>query len=527
LPQTSATNVFSPNQEHLKGKDAWRSNLRLTALAAERIRSSLGPNGAYKMITYNRGPEKIVKVTKDAVAVLQELAIQYPTLVVLSEAAKIQREELGDGVKCFVILTAELLKKADQLVAKRIHPSVILKGYQEAAKKALETINANSQKMDPKQLAKLLDSVDCGKGYLTPELRDMLIEAVKIANRDGKLDKAKIRIIRKPGGSQSETKFIKGLIIKKGKLHPNMPNAVQRPRIAVSTERIGTNRLEIKMPGQGPFHMKFDIMTPQDLEGYLDAENQRKIDALKKLREFGVNVLFCQQPIDDFSKAKLFGMGVLAFDSVDRADLTLISKSTGAKMVGNLSELEETNIGIAEKLEIDKIELEKTVNLSGCDFGTFLIRGSNLQALDELELLIGNSLSLLRTAMDSGKTVAGGGATEFQVANALKTFALQFPGREQLAIISFAEALLELPRCLAVNNGLNPDDALLNMGKLCFEGSDFGLGADGAFGEVCVEVSEAKNSAIRRAFEVATLMLRIDEQVRARESQPRFHKQNS
>ena len=84
--------MFSPGQKHLKGMDAWRTNLRLTALAADQIRSSLGPNGAYKMVTYNRGPEKIVKVTKDAVAILQELAIQYPTLVVLSEAAKIQRQ---------------------------------------------------------------------------------------------------------------------------------------------------------------------------------------------------------------------------------------------------------------------------------------------------------------------------------------------------------------------------------------------------------------------------------------------------
>jgi archaeal chaperonin len=527
VPQISVTNVFSPNQEHLKGKDAWRSNLRLTALAVEQIRSSLGPNGAYKMVTYNRGPEKIVKVTKDAVAVLQELAIQYPTLVVLSEAAKIQRQELGDGVKTFVILTAELLKKADQLIAKGIHPAVILNGYQEAAKKALETIDADAKKIVPDGLEAVLDSVDCGKGCLTSELRGMLIEAAKIANSDDKLDKDKIRVIRQPGASQPETTFVKGLIIKKGKLHPNMPDTIEKPKIAITSERIGTNRLEIKMPGQGPFHMKFDVTTPQDLAGCLEAENQRKAETLKKLGAFGVNVLFCQQPIDDFSRSKLFGMGVLAFDSIDRADLTLISKATGAKVVGNLSELEENNIGAAEKLKIDKIGLEKTVTLSGCDYGTFLIRGSNLQALDELDLLIGNSLSLLRIAMDAGKTVAGGGATEFQVARELKNFALQFPGREQLAIAGFAEALLELTRCLATNNGLNPDDALLHMGKLFSEGSEFGLDADGTFGEVCIEVSEAKTAAIRRAFEVATLMLRIDEQVRAKESQPRFHKQNS
>ena len=316
MPQTSLTNVLSTRYDYIKGKEAWRSNLRLTALAAEHIRSSFGPNGAYKMVTYYRGPEKIIKVTKDAVAVLEELATQYPTLIVLSEAAKIHKQELGDGVKSFVILTAELLKKADQLVAKGIHPAIILKGYQEATKKALETIDDNAKEIGTNELETVLDSVDCGKGCLTAELRYMLIEAAKIASRDGKLAKDKIRVIRKPGATQPETTFVKGLIIKKDKIHPNMPDFVENPRIAITSERIGTNRLEIEMPGQGPFHMKFDIVTPQDLAGCRDAENQRKSSALEKLGKFGVKVLFSQQPIDNFSRSKLSGMGVLAFDSV-------------------------------------------------------------------------------------------------------------------------------------------------------------------------------------------------------------------
>ncbi len=525
MPTHLTPNVFSHSRKNLKGKDAWRNNLRLTALAAERIRSSLGPNGAYKMVTYYRGPEKVVKVTKDAVAVLEELAIQYPTLIVLSEAAKIQRQDLGDGVKTFVILTAALLKKAEELIAKGIHPAVILKGYQEATEKALEIINSKTQRIDPERLEAVLDTVDCGRDCLSSELRIMLTEASKLANREGVLDKNRVRVIRKPGGSQSETVLVKGLVIKKAKLHPSMPDTVEKPRIAVTSGRIGTNRLEIKMPGQGPFHMKFDITNSNDLAGYRDAENQRKSDALRKIASFGAKALFSQQPIDEFSKSKLLDMGVLAFETVDRADLALISKATGAKVVGYLGDIEENDLGMAEKLETDKIGLEKTVTVSGCNFATFLIRGSNGQTLDELELLIGNSLSILRAAMDSGKTIAGGGATEFEVAGELKYFALQLPGREQLAAIGFSEALMEVPRCLAANNGLNPDDALLQLGKFHREGfSDFGLGADGSCREVCVEVSEAKCAAVRRAFEVASLMLRIDEQITAKEI-PKFHKQ--
>ena len=518
-------NVLSTSREHIKGVEAWRNNLRLTSFAAERISSSLGPNGAYKMVTYNRGPEKIVKVTKDPVAVLEELAIQYPTLVVLSEAAKSQRQDLGDGVKSFVILAAGLLKNADELIGKGVHPTVIVKGYEEAARKTLEIINATSQKIDAEQFIDVLDSVDCGRGCLTPKLRGLIIEAAKHVSKHGRLDKEKIRITRKPGASQPETELVKGLVVKKTKLHPNMPDVAEKPRIALTSQRIGINRLEIKMPGQGPFHMKFAIETPEDLAGCRDAENERKADALDKLADFDVNVLFCQQPIDAFSKNKLLGMGILAFDSVDHADLALISKATGAKVVGPLSDLKANDIGAAENLEIDKIGLEKIVVLNGCDFATFLIRGSNQQALDELESSIGNSLSLLRNAMASGKVVKGGGAIETQIARELKRFALQFPGREQLAVNAFAQAILELPKSLAANNGLDADAAVRELGKLHAEGfSDFGVGLEGCRGNVCLEAAEAKAAAVQRAFEVATLMLRIDEQVTAKEI-PKFHKQ--
>ena len=522
---TSAANVFSTRFEHVKGEQSWRRNLRLTAFAADRIRSSLGPNGAYKMVAYNRGPEKTVKITRDAVAVLEELAIQYPTLVVLSEAAKIQRQEMGDGVKSFIILTAELLKRADKLVSKGVHPTRILKGYEEATKKALETIKSISEPLGEGELYSILDLVDCGRGCLTAQLREMVMEAKTIANHDGHLEKDRIRVVRKPGGSQTETSLVKGLVVKKSKLHSNMPESVAKPKIAITSGRIGIDRLEIKMPSEGPFHMNLKITIPQNLVDYKNAERQRKADALSILEEYGVNVLFSQKPIDDYSKSRLLEMGVLALASVEQADLALISKATGARLVGNLSELEKTDVGFAEKLEMDRIALEDVAILTGCPFVTFLLRGSSLQALDELELLIWNAVSLLKVAEGSPKKVSGGGAVELQVAKKLKDFALQFSGREQLAINDFAEAMLEIPRSIAANNGSFPDDALAQLGKMHADGLlNYGLVSDGACGIACLEISEVKSAIVRRAFEVASLLLRIDEQVVAKEI-PKFHKQ--
>jgi archaeal chaperonin len=524
MPNATFTNVFSSKKKSLKGKDAWRSNLQVTANAAQQIQTSIGPNGAYKMVTYNRGPQKVIKITKDSVAVLDELAIQFPTLTIISEAAKIQRQEFGDGVKNFIILTAALLKKADELIGKGVHPKKILKGYQEAAKKAIEIMNVSAQPLNDGENRKLLENIDCGRGCFNEEISQMVINAANIATTEGKLNRDKIRIIRNQGGSRVETKVFKGVVVKKGKLQQNMPDSIDNPSIVITSQKIGTNRLEVKMPGEGPFHLKFNVTKTDDLADFVQTEKERKFQALSKLAELRINVLLSPQPIDNFSKSKLLEMGILAFENVDRKDLDLISKATKAQIIGNLLDLTEKDIGHAEKLDTDKIGVDKTFTITNDNFVTFIIRGSNPIILDELELLIENSLNLIQAASISNKIVAGGGAIEMQMARQLNDFAVQFSGREQLAIKDFADALLELPRNLAMNNGLNSDDAILQLRKLHADGlSNYGINAENVCAASCIELLDSKIAAVRRAYEVASLMLRIDEQIISKEI-PKFHK---
>jgi len=524
MQNKNAADMISKSSRFSKGKDAWRNNLHLTALAAERVRSSLGPNGAYKMVAYNRGPEKIVKVTKDAVPVLEELAIQHPALAVLSEAAKMQRQEVGDGVTSFVILASNLLKKADELMGKKVHPNVILDGYLEAAKKALEIIDANSTKLAANTLADVLETVDCGRGILTTTLRHSLVEASEIVTKDGKMDKNRIRIIRKQGAETSETRLIKGIIIKKAKLHRSMPDDVEKPRIAVTSGRIGLSRVEVKMRGEGPFNMRFDIQNPTQLNSCQEAEREQKRFALSKLDELGVNVLFCQQPIDSFTKCALVDRGVLAFESVDREDCALVAQATRANMVASLYDLSETDVGAAGNLTVEKLSPDEMVTLAVPTYATFLLRGSTSQAFDELELLIQKGLTLLKTAVEDGNVVPSCGATEMRIAREVKDFSLQFNGKQQLAVDGFAGALMELPRCLAENNGVNPDDTMAQLAKLHAEGfSDYGIRADGSCGIVCSELSQIKTAVIKRSYEFVSLMLRIDEEITRKEI-VKFHK---
>jgi len=313
-------------------------------------------------------------------------------------------------------------------------------------------------------------------------------------------------------------------MVRKTKLHPNMPDEVTKPRIAITSGRIGHNRVEVKMPGEGRFNMRFDIQNPEQLTTCQQAEREQKRLAIEKLIELGVNVLFCQQPIDSFTKSKLLDMGVLAFESVNREDLTLIAKATRANVVASITDLRERDVGEAEKLEIEKLNSDKIVTLTVPEYATFLLRSSTTQSFDEFELFIRNGLTLLKTAFENPNVVPSCGATETRIAQELSDFALEFSGKQQLAINGFAKALMEIPHCLAENNGVNPDDTIAQLVKLHAEGYlCYGILADGSCGNAYYELSTVKTSVIKRAYEFVTLMLRVDQQITRKEI-VKFHK---
>ena len=466
--------IISPKYQRTTGKDAWRENMRLAIFAADKIRSTLGPQGAYKMVTYNRGPEQVVKITKDAIAILDELAIQYPPAVIIAESAKLQREEAGDGVASFVVLLSALLKKADELFANKIHANTIIHGYRLATDKALEIIE-NQATISNSVNSEVLDVVDCKRNLLTPQLRSMIMQAYPLAFSDGKFDKENIRFVKKPGGSIQESNLIKGIVVKKEKAHPNMPDRIENLRIAISSERPGINRLDIKMKSEGPTQIKLSIQTADQMRKYKEAEERLRSEALNKMIKLKANVLLCEQPIDEVLKDKLLFKGIFALEKVDKKDTQAVAKATGAKIVGKLENITEKDLGIADELYTGRIELEKTVTIQGCSGATFLLRGSTAQAIDELETVIRNSLTVLKIFDLDSRVLPGGGAIETYLSNELKNYAKSFASREQVAIESFAAALMDIPKCLAENYGLNPIDTLLELRNRHAEGlSDYG-----------------------------------------------------
>jgi len=515
--------VISKNIERKTGKDVWRDNLRLAVFAADKVRTTLGPKGSYKLITYNRGPEQIVKVTKDAIAILDELAILYPPAVVVAEAAKIHRDEAGDGVASFVVFLSALLRKADDLFNMKFHPNTIIHGYYLAHQRALELIDKHAKPLSSIN-CDVLDVVDSKRGLLTPQIRSMIMEAYQSASSQGKFDKDNIRFMKKPGCCREESALIKGVVLKKQKSHPNMPDRLKGLRIAITSEKPGISRLELKMKGEGPTRIRLNIKSADQLTAYKEAESRLKLDSLKRLAELKVNVLICEQLFDVNLKDRLVADRVFALERVDKKDTEAVARATRARIVGQLSELSQEDLGVAEELYTDQIELEKTVTLQGCKGTTFMLRGTTPQSIDELEAAIRSSLTVLKLLGDDNRVLPGGGATETEIAQELKQYAKSFAGREQVAIEFFADALMECPRCLAENYGLDPGDTMIELANRHADGfCNYGVAEHGCEDHVCLEPARVKRSIIRRAYEVSALMLRIDKLLISKEI-AKFHK---
>jgi chaperonin GroEL (HSP60 family) len=515
--------IISPKIRRETGKDVWREYLRMAIFAADKVRTTLGPKGAYKLVAYNRGPEQVSKVTKDAITILEELAIQYPPAIIISEAAKQQREEAGDGVTGFVIFLSALLKKADELLTMGIHANTIIHGYHLATEKALEALE--QQTIAIHQNTDILDVVDCQRKLLTQRIKDMIEQAYSLAISEERFEKETIRFLKKKGGNLQDSSFIKGVIIKKEKVHPNMPNQIRNLRVAITSSRLGINRSEIKMVGQGPAHIHLSIKAPEQISKFRETEYRLKTQPIEKLAKRKVTLLICEQPLDDFQKEKLFSLGIFALENVDKKDTWAVSKATGAKIVGNLSELSEDDIGFAEKLYTSSFELEKMVTIEGCKGATFILRGSSQQTIDEFETSIKNSMTILDLLRLDNRIISAGGAVETHIAEVLKNCNKEFACREQLVIEAYSSALMDVPRCLAENYGLNPTDTIIELRKLHADGfHNFGIGEKGCTELPCKEIFKVKRSVIRRAYEVSTMMLRIDELLISKEI-AKFHKQ--
>ena len=501
-----------------KGREAQRNNIAAAKIIAEIVQTSLGPRGMDKMLVDSLGD---VTITNDGATILKEIDVQHPAAKMLVEIAKTTDNEVGDGTTSAVILAGSLLENAESLISQDVHPTIIVDGYRKAAKKAkqylqdiADTITANDKptllKIAKTAMQTKLVSKD--SGYLS----DLVVKAVlAVAEKEGtnfSVDEDDIKVEKKAGGSVRDSVLIEGIVLDKEVIHAGMPKEVNDAKIALINNALEISKTETDA--------KINISNPQQIKSFLDEENKMLKNMVDKVIGSGATVVLCQKGIDDMAQHYLAKAGILAVRRVKESDLTKLAKATGARIVTNLDDLFEKDLGSAETVEERKIEEDRWVFIEGCKHPksvSLLLRGGSQRVVDEVERSVHDAIMVVRDVMEVPSIVAGGGAPETYVATKIRSWSKSLEGREQLAAEKFADSLESIPLALAQNTGMDPIDTLATLRSKQIKGEKW-AGIDVLKARVVnmkssdiLEPLSVKHQVVSAASEAACMILRIDD----------------
>src|SRR5881396_2841740 len=518
--------ILKEGASQTKGRDAQKNNIAAAKLIAEIVRSSLGPRGMDKMLVDTLGD---VTITNDGATILKEIDVQHPAAKMMVEISKATDNEVGDGTTSVVVIAGALIEKAEELIDKDVHPTVIVDGYRKSAAKAIEVLNSIATKVHGNEKQELIRVAKTSmQTKLVSRQADLLADivvraAMQVAEKSTdsgyKVDIDNVKVEKKAGGSIHDTTLIQGIVLDKEVVHTAMPKKIEEAKIALINSALEIEKTE--------FDAKININSPDQMKMFLEEENKMLKNMVDKIISSGANVAICQKGIDDVAQHYLAKSNVLSVRRVKESDMTKLSRATGARIVNNLEDLSSKDLGSADLVEERKVETDKWVFIEGCKHPkavTILIRGGSQRVVDEAERSVHDALMVTKDVMLKPYIVAGGGSPESYVAGKLREWSSTLSGREQLAADKFAESLEVIPLALAENAGMDPIDTLTELRSKQTKGSKWS-GIDARGGKVVdmskldiVEPLSVKEQIIKSATEVASMILRIDDVIASSKS---------
>jgi thermosome len=517
--------ILKEGATQTKGRDAQKNNIAAAKLISEVLRTSLGPRGMDKMLVDGLGD---VTITNDGATILKEIDVQHPAAKMMVEISKATDNEVGDGTSSVVVLAGALIEKAEELITKDVHPTIIVDGYRKSALKSIEFYNNLARKIDGGDKSELIKVAKTSMqtklvSRESSELAELVVNgALQVSERNESgynVDIDDVKVEKKAGGSLRDTNLIKGIVLDKEVVHGGMPKRVEKAKIALINSALEIEKTE--------FDAKINISSPDQMKMFLEEENKMLKGMVDKIISSGANVAICQKGIDDVAQHYLAKSNILAVRRVKESDMTKLSRATGARIVNNLEDLSSKDLGSSDLVEERKVETDKWVFIEGCKNPkavTILIRGGSQRVVDEAERAIHDALMVTKDVMEKPAIVAGGGSPESYVAGKLRDWSSTLSGREQLAADKFAESLEVIPLALAENAGMDPIDTLTELRSKQAKGSKWS-GIDARSAKIVdmskldiVEPLSVKEQIIKSATEVASMILRIDDVIASSKS---------
>lgn len=512
--------LLKDGSSETKGRDAHKNNIQASKIVAEIVSTSLGPRGMDKMLVDTLGD---VTITNDGATILKEIDVQHPAAKMLVEIAKTTDSEVGDGTTSAVVFAGALLEHAEGLLNQNVHPTIVVDGYRRAAARARELLSEIAESVEAGDRAMLTKVAKTSmQTKLVRKDSDALAEmvvkaAMAVAEKDGgayAMDDDDIKVEKKAGGAIGDSALVEGVVLDKEVVHSSMPGSVAGARIALVNAALEITKTETDA--------KINIQSPEQMKAFLDEENRMLKGMVDKITAAGANVVLCQKAIDDMAQHYLAKAGVLGVRRIKESDMTKLARATGARIVTNLSDLSEKDLGSAALVEERKVEEDKWVFIEGCKRPrsvSLLLRGGSQRVVDEVDRSVHDAIMVVKDVMQKPSVVAGGGAPETYAATRLRSWAKSLEGREQLAVERFADALEVIPLTLAENAGMDPIDTLASLRARQIQGDKW-TGIDVLRSRIAnmkasdiVEPLAVKEQVVSAASEAACMILRIDDVV--------------
>jgi T-complex protein 1 subunit zeta len=524
---------LNPKAELARAAAALEVNITAAKGLQDVMKTNLGPRGTLKMLVSGAGD---IKLTKDGNVLLHEMQIQHPTASMIARASTAQNDTTGDGTTSTVLLIGELLKQAELYVSEGLHPRLITEGFEIAKDKCLEILDKIrvSQSMDKDTLNNIARTALRTKLYsqLADHLTEQLVEAVLQIKQEGKqIDLFMVEIMEMQHRTDMDTTLVKGLVMDHGARHPDMKKHVTNAYILTCNVSLEYEKTEMN---SGFFYKSAD-----ERERLVQAERQFIEDRVAKIVAFKRQVcdaetakdgkernfvLINQKGIDPPSLDALAKAGIVALRRAKRRNMERLTLACGGVALNAIEELTPEILGKAGLVYEHVLGEEKYTFVEECENPlsvTLLIKGPNKHTITQIKEAVYDGLRAVKNALEDGCAVPGAGSFEIAAYCELMKVRDSVKGRARLGVQAFADALLIIPKTLAQNAGLDPQETIVKLQEE-YTRSGLPVGVDLSTGEPLIPVERGildnyvvKKTLLNSCCVIASNLLLVDEIMRA------------
>lgn len=486
------------------------------------IKSTLGPKGMDKVLV-SRGPHNEgIQVTNDGATILKSIGVDNPAAKVLVDISNVQDDEVGDGTTSVTVLACELLKEAEKLISHKVHPQTIIAGWRKAVDCARKALAESAKDNGANEEKFREDLMNIARTTLSSKLltqhkdhfAELAVNAVLRLKGSGNLEA--IQIIKKLGGGLNDSYLEEGFLLEK-KVGVNQPKRLENARILIANTAMDTDKIKV-------FGSKVRVDSTAKIAELELAEKSKMKDKVDMILKHNINCFINRQLIYNYPEQLFADAGVMAIEHADFEGIERLALVLGGEIVSTFGHPEKVKLGSCKLIEEVMIGEDRLLRFSGVPLGeacSVVIRGATQQILDESERSLHDALCVLQQTVKETRIVYGGGASEMLMANAVHELSARTPGKESMAIESFAQALRQLPTIIADNAGYDSSELISQLRALHSEGKttmglDMYQGCVGDMVELGITESfQVKRQVLLSAAEAAEMILRVDDIIKA------------